>query len=122
MEHFKILAVEDDAITAFDIECKLRRRGYRFVHRVSTGEEAIKKAGEIFPDVIIMDIRLGGEIDGLRAAEMIRDELNIPIIYLTGCLGEDDQVQTQRMASCHCLLKPFNDADLISLIETVLHN
>ena len=85
MSTVKILVVEDERITAEDMRKALNSVGYEVPAIVSSGEDAIKVSEEIKPDLVIMDIKLEGEMDGIEAAEKIRSKLGIPIIYLT-CL------------------------------------
>ena len=78
----KILMVEDESIEAMDIKQTLESFGYEVPYVASSGEEAINKALEIMPDLILMDIILKGETDGVEAASRIKS-LEIPVIYLT---------------------------------------
>src|SRR5262245_37688362 len=78
-----ILIVEDEAVVAVDIASKLGRLGYGVAGTVWRGEDAIALALERRPDLVLMDIRLAGRIDGIEAAERIRAECQVPVIYLT---------------------------------------
>ena len=90
MENEKlILVVEDEAITAILYSKVLTRAGYRVCKPVATGEEAITTADSESPDIILMDINLIGEIDGIEAAEKILEHHPVPIIFLTGYSNED---------------------------------
>ena len=84
-----ILIVEDESILAEDLGLSLENLGYLVRGKVSTGEEAVKLAEELRPDLILMDIKLQGDIDGIEAADQIRTRLDIPVVYLTG-YGEED--------------------------------
>jgi len=94
MAKAKILIVEDEAITAKDLQNMLRGLGYDAPEIASSGEGAIKKAEEIKPDLILMDIRLKG-VDGIEAAELIRDRFNIPVVYVTAYLDEERLKKTK---------------------------
>ena len=83
MVNARILVVEDERITAEDIKDSLNNLGYEVSDLVSSGEEAVKKVEELQPDLILMDIRLEGEMDGIDAVEEIREKYDIPVIYLT---------------------------------------
>ena len=83
MAKVNIMIVKDDAITAMDIENQLKSLGYGVSAKVSYGEEAFQKAKENTPDLVLMDIVLKDEIDGIEAAEEIRDLFDIPVIFLT---------------------------------------
>jgi CheY-like chemotaxis protein len=83
MANAKILVVEDEAIVAKDLQYRLTKFGYTVPAIASSGEEAINKAVEISPDLVLMDIRLKGSMDGIEAAQEIYKRLDIPVIYLT---------------------------------------
>ena len=78
-----ILIVEDENIIAMDIQFMLENLGYKISGVVSSGEDSIKKASNMLPDLILMDIKLKGKIDGVRAANQIYESLRIPVVYLT---------------------------------------
>ncbi|HSC57444.1 MAG TPA: response regulator, partial [Nitrospira sp.] len=78
-----ILIVEDEAVVAADLAGKLQRAGYRSVGIAADGDEAVATAKATAPDLVLMDIRLGGNTDGIETAERIRAFRNIPIVYLT---------------------------------------
>ena len=82
MERARILVVEDEGIVAMDLETRLISLGHDVTAVVSSGEEAVAKAIETSPDLVLMDIMLKGQMDGVEAALQIRDHLNIPVIYL----------------------------------------
>ena len=79
----RILVAEDQRLIAADIENTLRKLGYVVVGNVASGEDAISKADEVRPELVLMDVRLRGEMDGIQAAEIIRDQFNVPVVYLT---------------------------------------
>ena len=89
MEKAKILIVEDEAIIAMEIESQLQGLGYEVISIVDTGEKAIKKAGEDNPDLILMDIRIKGEMDGIQTAAIIREQFDIPVVFSTAYLDEE---------------------------------
>ena len=89
MEKAKILIVEDEAIIAMEIENQLQGLGYEVTSIVDTGEKAIKKAEEDKPDLMLMDIRIKGEMDGIEAAEEIRNRFGIPVVFSTAYLDEE---------------------------------
>lgn len=88
MDKVKILVVEDSKITASVIQKSLERIGYTASALVTSGEEAIKKAEEDKPDLVLMNIKMSGEMDGIEAARRIRSRFNIPVIYLTSYSDE----------------------------------
>jgi two-component system, response regulator PdtaR len=83
MEKARILIVEDETVIALGIESKLKILGYEATSIVNSGEKAIEKAESEKPDIILMDIRLKGEMDGIEAAEVIRNKFGIPVIFST---------------------------------------
>ncbi|GAB4306626.1 MAG: hypothetical protein Kow0019_01670 [Methanobacteriaceae archaeon] len=116
----KILIVEDDAIEALDIKHTLESFGYSVLFVASKGEEAIKKASSLKPDLILMDIILKDELDGIKVSECIKD-LNIPVIYLTAH-SEDSIVQRAKLTQPYAyILKPYDSFELKYAIEMALY-
>ena len=79
----RILVVEDQRLIAADIENTLKKLGYVVVGNVSSGEDAISTSDQVRPELVLMDVRLRGEMDGIHAAEIIRDRFNVPVVFLT---------------------------------------
>jgi CheY-like chemotaxis protein len=117
----KILIVEDEAITAIDIKDTLEKRDFEVVSIVSDGKEAIKKAEEHKPDLILMDIFLNGEIDGIEAARKIMTFLDVPVIYLSAFCDKKAFQRAKLTEPYSFLSKPFNSEKLISFIDTALY-
>ena len=88
MPQHRILVVEDEGIVALDIQGKLESMGYQVPCIVSSAEEAIGAATRLHPDLVLMDIQLEGELDGINAAEKINSDLGIPVVYLTAFFDE----------------------------------
>ena len=88
MPKAQILIVEDENIVALSIQRRLKKLGYEGLLIVSTGEDAVLQAEKTRPDLVLMDIRLEGEMDGIEAAEKIRALFNIPVVYLTAYSDE----------------------------------
>ena len=109
----QIMIVEDELIVAKNIEISLRKAGYEVPAIVSSGEEAIQQAGQLRPNLILMDIRLQGEMLGVEAAEQIHTRFDIPVVYLTAYAdeaslrGEDEWVDVS-----HPHFRVHYDADL----------
>lgn len=116
-----VLIVEDESILAEDLGLSLENLGYLVRGKVSTGEEAVKLADELRPDLILMDIKLQGDIDGIEAADQIRTRLDIPVVYLTGYGEEDIFDRAKRTEPYGYLGKPVTFLELRSTIETALH-
>jgi PAS domain S-box-containing protein len=113
----RILIVEDEAIVAADLENKLNRLGYHVVGSSAHGAEAVDLTGYHLPDVILMDIRLAGPMDGIEAAEIIRSKHGLPVIFLT---AHSDQTTLERARLTEpfgYILKPYDERELRTSIE-----
>ncbi len=117
----QILIVEDEKIVALDIQNRLKKLGYGVLDLVATGPAAIAAAAELRPDLVLMDIMLKGEMDGITAAAQIRAELDLPVIYLTA-LADEATLQRAKITEPYgYLLKPFEERELHSAIEMALY-
>lgn len=122
MENTRIMIVEDEKIVARDIKIRLKKLGYNVLDIVSSGEEAIWKAEETNPDLVLMDIVLKGDIDGIEAAKQIRNRFNIPVIYLTA-YSDDGAIERAKLTEpSGYIIKPFQIRELRSSIEIALYN
>jgi PAS domain S-box-containing protein len=121
MEKARILIVEDEAIIAMEIESQLQSLGYEVTSIVNTGEKAIQKAEEDKPDIILMDIRIKGEMDGIDAAAEIRSKLGIPVIFSTAYLDEERIERAKITMPFGYVLKPIQERDLKVTIEMALY-
>jgi diguanylate cyclase (GGDEF)-like protein/PAS domain S-box-containing protein len=121
METTKILTVEDDAIIGSHLQYLLKNLGYTVVGPLTSGEEAIKIALEIHPDMILMDVQLEGEIDGIEAAQKIQSTQDIPIIYITAFADEKALERAKITSPFGYLLKPFDERILHTTIEMALN-
>ncbi|WP_300607169.1 response regulator [Methanohalophilus sp.] len=120
MAREKILVVEDEKIVALGIKRMLKNMGYIVPSIASSGEEAIKKAEITFPDLILMDIMLKGEIDGISAAKIISDDMDIPVVYLTAYSDNKIIQKAKETKPYGYITKPFEEADLQITIEAAL--
>ena len=118
----KIMIVDDDVITVTELIEALRSSGYEIGGTAESGEAAIKMAKETDPDLVLMDIVMPGKVDGIEAAKTIREELNIPVIFLTGYSEEEYIERAKEARSFGYLLKPFSDAQVSSAIKIALYN
>lgn len=117
----KILIVEDESIVALDIRNRLTRMGYHVVGMAVTGEEAVDQARDKQPDLVLMDIRLKGEMDGIEAAAAIRSYFEIPVIYLTAYADENTLQRAKITEPYGYLIKPFEERELSNVIEIALY-
>jgi PAS domain S-box-containing protein len=121
MAKANILIVEDETIVAKYIQKWLRSLGYLVPDVVSSGEEAVVKAEETRPDLVLMDIVLKGGMDGVEAARKIRAHLNIPIVFLTAYADENTLERAKITEPFGYILKPFEERELHSTIEMALY-
>lgn len=116
----KILIVEDEIIIAMDLQFTLENLGYAFSEIVSSGEESIEKVSRLLPDVVLMDVKLSGLIDGVKAAERIYRRFRIPIIYVSAYSDEQTLKRMNRVKNYGYLNKPFEERELKKVLEKAL--
>ena len=116
----KILIVEDESIIALYIKRSLLEAGYGVVAIAVSGEEAVESAAIYQPDLILMDIRLRGSIDGIEAARQIGEQSNVPIVFLTAHTDRDMLNRAKVTDPFGYLIKPFDNHNLIITIEIAL--
>jgi len=121
MAKVNIMIVEDEAIIAEEIKISLEGMGYTVTSVVTSGEQAIEKADQDRPDLILMDIKLKGRMDGIEASEFIRSRFAIPIIFLTAYADENAIERAKLSMPFGYILKPFEDRDLKVAIEMALY-
>jgi signal transduction histidine kinase/DNA-binding response OmpR family regulator len=117
----KVLIVEDDAIISNFIQIKLEEVGYQIPAKARCATEAIEMARRFLPDLILMDVMLEGEIDGIQAVEEITKELDIPVIYLTASSDEKTINRLMKTEPHGFLIKPFDDRILYSAIQIAVY-
>jgi PAS domain S-box-containing protein len=118
----KILVVDDEAAITTHLEEKLHSLGYEVVGRASSGPEAVERARLYRPDLVLMDIVMEGEYDGIEAAKKLREELDIPVVFLTA-YGDDYLItRAKAVQPLGYILKPFQDMALKAAIEVALFN
>ncbi|WP_406657818.1 response regulator [Methanolobus sp. ZRKC2] len=117
----KIMIVEDEKIVAMDIKDSLENFGYNVPCMASTGKDAIELANIHNPDLILMDIVLKGDMDGIQAAEIIHNHCDVPVIYLTAYSDEKTISRAKLTSPFGHILKPFEDRELRTNIEIALH-
>ena len=113
----KILIVEDEIIIAIDLKIRLEDLGYYVPGIAVNGRDAIKKTGEKNPDIILMDILLNEDKDGIQIAQQIRNQYNIPIIYLTGSQN-DGLIERAEITEPYVYInKPFDNTEIENAIQ-----
>ena len=120
MDKVQILIVEDEAIVSMDLRYKLESMDYGVSAEIGSGEEAVEAAFQLRPDIVLMDISLSGDMDGIDAAAQIRDQFDVPVVYLTACVGGDTLERAETTKPSGYLLKPFNDASLRAVVEMAI--
>lgn len=117
----KILIVEDEGIPAIELKNKLKNFNYDILPIVSTGEEAIKTSIKTNPDLILMDIKLEGNINGIEATKEIKKNIDVPIIYITA-YGDEETLQNAKKTEPHSyILKPFEEKEVRNAIEIAIY-
>ncbi len=117
-----ILVVEDEKVVAKDIAASLRKFGYVVTASVGSGEEALSKLEESPPvDLVLMDVVLKGNIDGIEAARQINSRYKIPVVHLTGYADEDTLDRAKDVLPIGFLIKPFKERELYTCVEMALH-
>lgn len=121
MEKARILVVEDESLIAEDIQERLKSSGYEVPAVAHSGEEALQKAAETRPDLVLMDIRLKGGMDGVETARLLRERHNLPVIYLTGEADDTTLFRAKATEPLGYILKPIDERRLHSTIEIGLY-
>ncbi|MFA4862009.1 response regulator [Methanoregula sp.] len=117
MTQLRIFIVEDDEVLAKTTEWRVRKLGYEFIGRAASGEEAPGMIATLLPDVILMDINLRGEMDGIAVADIVRRQFGIPVIFLTANMDKETISRAKGTNPKSYLVKPFDEKDLMAAIE-----
>lgn len=117
----RIFVVEDESIVALNLQNRLRNLGYDIAGTAPSGEEAVRKCEETRPDLVLMDIMLKGEMDGIAAAEQIRNKLRIPVVYLTAYADNVTLDRARITEPFGYILKPFEIKEIRTTVEIALY-
>jgi len=117
----KILICEDEHIVALDIKRHLERFGYEVCGTWASGEDAVLACGISRPDLVLMDIRLQGQLDGIEAARLIYEKYAIPVIHLTAYADEETLTLAKQSRPFGYIIKPFEERELRTAIEIALY-
>jgi len=115
-----ILVVEDEALVGMELEEGLTQRGYRVPEVITRGDQVLDAVARVNPDLVLMDIRIAGGLDGIQAAEKVRQVSRVPIVFLT---AYNDAATVARAHALHpegFLVKPFSDEELTTLLDDLL--
>jgi two-component system, cell cycle sensor histidine kinase and response regulator CckA len=121
MKESNILIVEDERIVAYDLRTTLQRAGYHVTGLATSGEDAIRIAEGSKPDLVLMDIVLQGEMDGISAADRIREKLGIPTIYLSSYGDQSILERAKATEPIGYVFKPYEEKDLLTTIQVALY-
>lgn len=121
MSKVSVLVVEDESIVSKDIQHSLKKLGYNVVGAAPSGEKAVELAIELKPNIILMDIMLKGEMNGIEASAEIKKSLNVPIIFLTAYADENTLSKAKITEPYAYIIKPFKEIDLHTSIEMALY-
>jgi len=117
MTKIRIFLVEDDDVLARTTEWRINKLEYEFAGRAANGKDAIAQISRSRPDIILMDINLQGEMDGIVTAGIIKKNLDIPIIFLTSCMDKETISRAKETGPDGYLVKPFENRDLMVAVE-----
>jgi CheY-like chemotaxis protein len=117
---WRILVVEDEAIIAMDIQNILKKIGYSSAEVVHSGEESIEKVAEGRPHLVLMDIKLKGNLDGIQAAHQISQKYNVPVVYITAYGDENTLKRVDGTGRFGYITKPFEETELQTTIQGAL--
>ncbi len=118
----KVMIIEDEAIIAMDIRSTVEELGYTVPATASSGDEALSKVDEADPDIILMDIKIAGNMDGIETAGKINETHNIPIIYITSYSDEKTLERAMNTRPYSYILKPIRERDLAVELKLALHS
>jgi DNA-binding LytR/AlgR family response regulator len=116
-----ILLLEDESIVRKDIERSLTKLGYNVVAQADNGDKALELAREAKPDLALMDIQIKGDKTGIETAELLKQEMDIPVIFLTAFADESTLTNAKEVEPHGYVLKPFKEIDLKTTIELAVH-
>jgi CheY-like chemotaxis protein len=118
----KILIVEDETIVAMEIQDLLESAGWTIAGVASSGEDAVRKARDNPPDVILMDITLRGKMTGIEAAELILDARIVPVLFLTAAADQTGIRRVQERTACGFVSKPFEEQAFLGEVRKLVRS
>lgn len=120
MDSTKILIVEDELLIARDLSKKLTKMGYEIAAVVSSGQAALAAIADHWPDLVLMDIVIKGELDGIDTAQAVHQQFGIPVIYITAYADDDTLQRAEQSGAYGYILKPFNERELHASIKLAM--
>lgn len=116
-----VVIVEDDRLLSFVEGRILEMLGYRVLAKAVSGEEAIEKIEEHQPDVVVMDVSLKGDIDGIEAVNRIRSFTNVPVIYISGNADKQHIARAKKTGYIDYLIKPISSNDMVEVMDKAMN-
>jgi hypothetical protein len=117
----RLMVVDDEAIITMQLGMRLRAMGYDVVGTASSAEASVRMARDFSPDLILMDIVMPGDLDGINAAEIIKEEMDIPIIFLTAYTDDEYIKRAKSVEPFGYIVKPYSDSEVKANIEIAIH-
>jgi PAS domain S-box-containing protein len=117
----RILVLEDEALIAMELETRLRGRGFRIIGPAASAREAIELAALERPDLLLADIRIAGNEDGIDTAHVLRERHGVPVVFLTAHMDDATRRRAIESAPLGYLTKPIRELELVATIEMALH-
>ena len=121
MKEISILVVEDEAIVSADLQDCIKALGYTVCAAAGSGEDALRIVDETKPDLVLMDISLGGQLDGIETARLLRERFDLPVVYLTAYSDEETLERAKFTQPYGYLLKPLDERELVTTIEMAVY-
>ena len=121
MSKINVFVVEDESIVSKDIQHSLKKLGYNVVGSASSGDKAVELIASEQPDIVLMDIMLKGNMNGIEVAEIVKREMAIPVIFLTAYADESTLSKAKMSEPYGYILKPFKEIDLQTSIEMAVY-
>ena len=122
MSGSNILIVDDEIVIARELEARVTQLGHHVLHVAMTGSEAIGKALKLRPDLVLMDIRLKGDMDGIDAATELRRRCSVPVVFLTAFTDEKTLERAKLVEPLGFIVKPFTEQELKANLQMALYN
>lgn len=113
----RVVIVEDEAITAMATGAMLKRLGHEVLATVSSGEAALEAVRRGRPDLVLMDIRLGGQLDGIETARRLRQSMKVPVVFVTAYVDDQTRRRAADIAPLAFVAKPLDETDLHRLLR-----
>ena len=121
MKDIRILVVEDEMLVAYQLNKKLQKLGYLVSPAVSSGEDALQSLRQFHTNLVLMDIVIKGDIDGIEVADRVQREFKVPVIFLTAYADEETLQRAELTRAYAYLVKPVQERELNAMIRVVLN-